>query len=140
MREIIKTMTKYQNYRHYNLPVTMDPLKYGKLIVSIETLNLFVIQVNKTNIALITQFENLNKIKFFKEGELVFEFTDLKTGKSETSFIRSLNNKKFTFTKSELTSIERILNRDIINPLFFLTFHQAILKNKQYNTTKIYKT
>lgn len=133
-------MTKYQNYRHYNLPVTMDPLKYGKLIVSIDTLNLFVIQVNKTNIALITQFENLNKIKFFKEGELVFEFTDLKTGKSETSFIRSLNNKKFTFTKSELTSIERILNRDIINPLFFLTFHPHILKNKQYNTTKIYKT
>ena len=117
----------------------MDPLKYGKLIVSIETLNLFVIQVNKTNIALITQFENLNKIKFFKEGELVFEFTDFKTGKSETSFIRSLNNKKFTFTKSELTSIERILNRDIINPLFFLTFHRHILKNKQYNTTKIYK-
>ncbi len=36
-------MIKYQNYRHYKLPITINPLDYGKLIIKIDELNLFVV-------------------------------------------------------------------------------------------------
>lgn len=63
-------MIKYQNYKHYNLPIIIEPLKYGKLIVNVDSM--FVVQINKTNTPLIHEFENLNQVKFFKEGDLIF--------------------------------------------------------------------
>jgi hypothetical protein len=54
-------MTKFQNYKHYKLPITINPLEYGKLLVQIS--DLFILQFNKTNIAIINQFKDHNKIK-----------------------------------------------------------------------------
>jgi len=59
-------MIKYQNYKHYKLPITINPLDYGKLIIQIK--NIFVVQFNETNIFLINQYDELNKIKFFRKG------------------------------------------------------------------------
>jgi hypothetical protein len=44
---------QYQYFHHHKLPITMNPLEYGKLIE--KNGNKFTIQVNRTNIALITQ-------------------------------------------------------------------------------------
>nr|YP_009487301.1 hypothetical protein [Russula lepida]AWB36203.1 hypothetical protein [Russula lepida] len=96
-------MKRFQNYSHYKLPITMNPLEYGKLIIKIDELNLFIVQINKTNIALIQQYDELNHIKFFKEGDLIFEYKDHKS--ADNTFIRSLNNKKFTFRDNELTLV-----------------------------------
>jgi hypothetical protein len=109
MMEILKTKMKYQNYNHYKLPITMDPLKYGKLIY--KNNNLFITQVNKTNIALITEYDNLNHIKFFKEGDLVFEYRDHKH--SENIIIRTISNKKYFF---------EMLNRLIILIFILLVY------------------
>jgi hypothetical protein len=32
MDKIISTNVEYQNYYHHKLPITMNPLKYGKLL------------------------------------------------------------------------------------------------------------
>jgi hypothetical protein len=88
-------MIKFQNYKHYKLPITINPLDYGKLIIKIEELKLFIIQVNKTNIALITEYDDFNHIKLFREGDLIFEYRDHKS--LENVFVRSLNNKKIHF-------------------------------------------
>jgi hypothetical protein len=90
-------MIKYQNYQHYKLPITMNPLEYGKLIKQYE--NEFIIQVNSTNIVLITQYDQLNHVKFYKKGDLIFEYKDHKI--TENIFVRNLNNKKFTFKNNE---------------------------------------
>jgi hypothetical protein len=103
-------MTKYQNYNHYKLPITMDPLNYGKLIINID--ELFILQINKTNLAVVNQFKDLNKVKLYRAGDFMFEYTDFKI--SNNSFVRSLNNKKFTFIDLTLSSIEKIINRLII--------------------------
>jgi len=87
----------------------MDPLKYGKLIY--KNNNLFITQVNKTNIALITEYDNLNHIKFFKEGDLVFEYRDHKH--SENIIIRTISNKKYFF---------EMLNRLIILIFILLVY------------------
>jgi hypothetical protein len=100
-------MIKYQNYKHYKLPITINPLEYGKLIYQDPIKNIFIIQINKTNIAYITQFEKFNNIKLFKEGDLMFEYKDIKI--NENSFIRSLGNKKFGYKNNKLVSTEKFL-------------------------------
>jgi len=98
-------MTKYQNYKHFKLPITMNPLEYGKLIIQKD--ELFIIQVNKTNIVLINQFDEFNQIKLYKEGDLMIEYKDHKV--TNNQFVRAINNKKFTFKNNELTHIERTM-------------------------------
>jgi len=93
---------KYQNYKHYKLPISINPLEYGKLIFNID--NIFIINITPKTIALISQFDEFNEVKFFKEGDLVFIYKDHKI--NETSFIRSLENKKFTFNKNKLVLID----------------------------------
>jgi hypothetical protein len=60
-----------------------------------KTGNKFIIQINRTNVVSITQENDKNYVKFFKEGKFVFEYTDIKI--NEIKFIRNLNNEKFTF-------------------------------------------
>ena len=98
-------MIKYQNYNHFKLPITINPLKYGKLIIQIG--KLFIIQINKTNITLITEYDNLNHIKLFREGVFVLEYRDHKT--SENVFVRTINNNKYTFIDNKL--IEKTIVR-----------------------------
>lgn len=82
-------MNKFQIYKHYKLPITMNPLEYGKLIY--QNINIYIISFNKTNIAIITQHELYNHIKFFREGDLIFEYNDHKI--DDNTFIRSIENK-----------------------------------------------
>jgi hypothetical protein len=111
---------RYQNFQHHKLPITMNPLKYGKLIKQVD--NEYTIQISKTNVVLITQFDDLNSVKFFKEGDFIYEYTDHKI--NDSTFVRSLENKKFTFKNNELVLltidkslkyIESLKPRDILN-------------------------
>jgi len=45
----------------------MDPLKYGDLLY--KNNNDYAIQINETNIAIISIDESLNKIKLFRKGK-----------------------------------------------------------------------
>jgi hypothetical protein len=58
-------MVKYHNYKHFKIPITINPLEYGKLIVKIEDLNLFIVQVNRTNVRKIYQYKDLNQIELY---------------------------------------------------------------------------
>jgi hypothetical protein len=98
-------LIRYQNYKHYRLPITINPLEYGKLILKIDELKLFIMQVNRTNMVLVYENEEFNIVKFFNEGNLVFEFKDHKY--NDNKFIRSLDNKKFTFKNNKLTEINK---------------------------------
>jgi hypothetical protein len=96
------TDLRYQYSQGYKLPITMNPLEYGKLIEQVD--NKFTVQVNKTDIAIIRQFENKNEVKFFREGDLFYEYKDNKI--DDNTFVRSLENKKFTFKNNELVLTE----------------------------------
>jgi hypothetical protein len=98
----------FQNYKHFKIPITINPLEYGKLIFKID--NYIISQINRTNIALIHHFDELNHVKIFKEGDFLLEYKDHIT--NENTFVRSLNNKKFTFINNELSKIttDKIMN------------------------------
>ena len=92
----ISTKVQKHNYQHHKLPITMNPLEYGKLIHKIG--NSYVIQVNDKNIAIITQTESQNEIKFYKSGNLVSKWID--TWLSEDTFSRHLGRKEFIFSNN----------------------------------------
>jgi hypothetical protein len=98
-------MTKYQNYKHYKLPITINPLEYGKLIVQLQ--DLFIIQINKTKLVLLKENKEFNHIKLFREGDFIFEYKDHKQG--ENVFIRAINDIRFTFENSQLITSERVI-------------------------------
>jgi len=106
----------YQNYKHYKLPITMNPLDYGKLILKIDELNLFILQLPKTNnILILTQKGLTNHIKLYKEGDFRFEYSDQKL--SHNSFSRIIDSTKFTFRDNKL--VQSIV-RTLILILFFI--------------------
>lgn len=94
---------KFQNYKHYKLPITINPLEYGKLVEQID--NKYIIQITPKTFSIITQFDEFNEVKFFREGDLAFIYKDHKI--DDSTFIRSIDNKKFTFENNKLVTTEK---------------------------------
>jgi len=80
----------FQNYKHYKLPITINPLEYGKLILNKD--NIFIISITPRTILVITQYKDFNDIKFYRDGDLIFNYRDHKI--NENTFIRSLEDQK----------------------------------------------
>jgi hypothetical protein len=136
------TQLKYQNYKHYKLPITMNPLEYGKLIF--KTDNIYIIHVTLRTVAVLTQFTDFNEVKFYKDGDLAFIYKDHKT--DENTFVRSLDTRKFTFSNNKLVNIntDKIINRpnrlNSINKIGirrFSTIPRNIIKLRKNRTSNI---
>jgi DNA polymerase type B, organellar and viral len=106
----------FQNHSHYKLPITMNPLEYGKLIEQIG--NKYIVQIYTNNVFIIHQYDDKNFIKLFRKGELMFEYIDVK--KSDRSFIRTISDLRYTFENNKLISTEILnaLGNVIIYPLY----------------------
>ena len=63
IRTIDKDMS-YQNYYHFKFPITMDPLKYGKLVTKLD--NKYIILMINKNLAIIDITDKLNKIMLYR--------------------------------------------------------------------------
>ena len=111
-------MLNFQNYRKYRLPITINPLEYGKLIY--HNINFYVMFINTRNLALINQHDQFNQVKIYTNGELTFEYKDHKLENS--SFVRSIEDNKFTFKNNKLISINRIILTIILISLLLLLF------------------
>src|SRR6266849_3589101 len=107
---------KYQNYLHFKLPITMNPEDYGKVIE--QNNNKYIIQLNTNNIVIIKQINEDNFVKFFRKGELIFEFKDSKL--SEKRFIRTILDQRYTFRDGKLISTEIIST--VTNILIFKNY------------------
>lgn len=118
----------YQNYLHYKLPITMNPLEFGNVIEVIN--NKYIVQLHTNNVAVIKPLNEDNFVRLYKKGELMFEFKDSKI--SEDTFTRTILDNKFTFKNGKLISTEiinvgssvLIYNYDeslVITPLNFQT-------------------
>src|SRR5205807_2456147 len=90
LEKIVSKDTQFHHYQHHKLPITMDPLKYGDLLY--KNNNDYAIQINETNIAIISIDEGLNKVKLFSKGKLRYEYIDRLI--DNQTFIRTLGNKE----------------------------------------------
>ena len=127
------TNLKNQNYLHFKLPITINPIEFGKLIDQFD--NKYIIQLNTTNnivIISIRQIDNNNFVKFFRKGEFIFEFKDSKI--SENTFIRTILDQKYTFKDNKLISTEILINH------FFSKLISLFVRNINSTTLLNYKS
>jgi hypothetical protein len=104
---------QYQDYQHHKLPITINPLEYGILIDQIN--NKFWIQITNTNSVIINQLNDVNEVKFYRSGKLRYEFKDKII--NDSTFIRYLENKQFTFVNNELVLVNVEKSVKFIEPL-----------------------
>jgi hypothetical protein len=100
-KENIITEVNFQNYKNNNLPISMNPMDYGRLIIQnkIESGINYIIQNEKGLTINFNKFENYNEVEFFKTGISLIKFTDNLINK--TNFIRTIDNNKFYFKNNE---------------------------------------
>ena len=131
------TNLQYQDYQHHKLPITMDPLKYGKLIK--QNNNEYWVQINKTNTAIIILDNNQNKVEIFRSGDLTYKYIDEKV--NNNTFIRMLDNKKFTFKDNKLILftlnkkvdfIEQLKKADNLQNKFITMDIETFIKNNDH--------
>jgi hypothetical protein len=115
---ITNKMLKFHNYKHYRLPITINPLEYGKLIY--QNINFFVIYMNTRNLALVDQHELHNQVKIYTNGELIFEYKDHKI--DDNTFIRSIDENKFTFKNNKLIEVNKIVRGFKIILVIFIVY------------------
>jgi hypothetical protein len=111
-------MKNFQFYKHFKLPITINPLNYGKLIFNQN--NIYISSITPRTLTLITQNKDFNDIKFYRDGDLIFTYKDHII--SDNLFIRTLNNYKFTFENNILINIEKTIILLIL--LFILIFQE----------------
>jgi hypothetical protein len=97
LEKVINTNIQYHNYQLHKLPITMNPLEYGKLIDKFW--DRYVIQVSPKNIAIISQLENSNEVKFYKSSELTYEYID--KWLDNQTFSRTLAKKEWIFRNNK---------------------------------------
>lgn len=113
LEKVINTNIQCHNYQHHKLPITMNPLEYGKLIDKFG--DTYVIQVNPKNIATITQLENYNEVKFYKSGEITYEWIDKWI--DNNTFSRILGKKEWIFKNNEQILFKTEKPAKFIQPL-----------------------
>lgn len=90
-----------QNYKSIDLPISMNPIDYGRLIIKtkIESGVSYIIQNNKDQTINFKQFDNYNEIEFFKSGISLVKFID--TFMNNSKFMRKLDNKTYYFENNK---------------------------------------
>jgi DNA polymerase type B, organellar and viral len=86
-----------QNYKHYKLPITMDPLKYGKLIYLVKANSIFVVQLGQLTQAIIKTFKNENQVEIMRDGNLVLTYKDKKIDSNQ--FERFIGKNRYLFVR-----------------------------------------
>jgi hypothetical protein len=76
----------------------MDPLEYGKLID--KTGNKYIVQINEKNLAIISVNDGYNEVKFFRSGNLIYQWIDKVI--DNITFSRIIGKKEFIFKNNEL--------------------------------------
>lgn len=110
----IITDVNYQIYNKYKLPITFNPIKYGKIIKANN--NEYIIQVNNTNLAIIEhEPNNINKVELYNKGNLLLEWIDKYI--DDNTFIREIGNKVFRFVNGNQTLMTITHDNKFIKPI-----------------------
>lgn len=104
-KNIIKPNNNYLNYKHYKLPLTMDPFKYGNNAVVVNK-SLYIVPISNLTIAKISVKYNkdnkkVNRVAIFKNGNQVLSYKDKMI--SENKIERLIGSNQYIYTKEANT-------------------------------------
>ncbi len=92
----LKDKVQAQTFKHIKLPITMDPLKYGQVLVKFgET---YIVAVTKQVSAHITVHELRNEVKIFMNNTFTLEYTDhISANPESTGFKRVIGARTYFY-------------------------------------------
>src|SRR6201996_959988 len=101
IKETFKENISLQNYKNNKLPISYNPLDYGKIITTFKYENYthFVIQSKGGNLINFKQFDGYNEVEIFSEGDIMVKYNDQFI--AENKFVRILDNKNFYFENNK---------------------------------------
>jgi hypothetical protein len=105
----------FHEYKNNKLPISMNPMDYGRLINQNDLENgiVYILQNYQDQTITFNKFEKHNEIEFFKSGISVIKFKDIfiETNK----FMRIIDNKSFYFENGEQILFSRKMKTDFIS-------------------------
>ena len=92
---------EYQDYLNNKIPISCNPLDYGKLTTKdlFDNYTQFILHNKEGNLINFKQFNNFNEVTIFNKGEIMLTFKDELI--SNNKFIRILNNKKYFYENNK---------------------------------------
>ena len=92
---------KHLFYKHYKLPITFDPTKYGKIIHYDKSTNSYIVQISDITVAKISQIDKdketaKNLVEIYTKGNLVLKYEDQYISKHR--FSRKIGLRKYQYT------------------------------------------
>jgi hypothetical protein len=104
----------FQNYKNFNLPVSMNPNDYGRVIIKNELKNSinYILQNEKGQTINFNQFEKHNEVEFFNRGISLIKFVD--SIFTTNKFIRVLDDKKYIFENGAQVLFTKLIKTKFI--------------------------
>jgi hypothetical protein len=100
-KDVIKSNINFIKINKVNLPISMNPMDYGRLItkINLDESILYSLHNEKGETVNLNKFDKFNEVEFFKAGISLIKFKDVFI--NENKFLRIINNKKYYFEKGE---------------------------------------
>ena len=102
-------------YNRYKLPISLEPLDYGRLIYKDTINNIFIMKMNKTNTAIIRVEDNINHVTIERDGLEQVIYKDIKI--DNNTFIRQLNSVEYRYHNKELVLSTKKVRTQFIDPI-----------------------
>lgn len=107
IRTEIKQTSNFENYKHFKLPITMNPLEYGYVIFQSD--DLYIVEINSGTIATIrvTYDDNdsdaiTNHVTIHRNKTLVFKYKDIYI--DDNNFKRIINKRTYRYSSLKSTN------------------------------------
>jgi hypothetical protein len=104
----------YQSYGKSQLPISMDPLDFGKVVdkIKLEYNTIYIIHTEKGESITFIEFKDHNEIKISKSGDILLTFKDMKL---DSGFMRIIDYNKFYFENGEQILFTKDINTGFIS-------------------------
>jgi hypothetical protein len=126
-KDKIKLNVNYITIDKMKLPISMNPMDFGKLseTVNIENRKLYILQNITGEIIMFSKFEEFNEVVYSKNGITLVKFKDEII--SEDKFVRTIDNKKYYFENGKQILFTKEIKNKFIEKKKYLKIYKIIL-------------
>lgn len=135
-RSEIKQTSNFLKYKHFKLPITMNPLEYGYLVFNSD--NFYVININRGTIATIETnvIEKTNNVTIHRDNVLAFKYKDIYI--DDNKFKRLLNNRTYHYYLKDNNQGYKLDLLEITKPAQYFQFrNKDMIQNDKIITLDI---
>lgn len=117
LKDIINKDLKFHGYNDINIPISMNPLDFGKLVreIKFDNYSVYILQTKNNLLINFLKHENFNEVEIVLSGDILVKFKDESI--SENRFVRVIDNKKYYFQNNQEILFLKTLKSKFISKL-----------------------